>query len=388
MKSAWAWGDDDSDDGKVQIRGTTPQQQLTSQPSNELNEEQLVAALVLRDAKTLQASCDFDTLAGSDAARLHKTVNKRLLKGEVNQARSFNRRAGIEPLPQPEASCGDTKIQRDAKTLQDIFVRSAHQIRETVALATTTAEPEISSQERKRQRLGLHLQRAPSGRVGGNLSVKATELEKAEAQLAEDEAEMTNPILKPKAKMELKTRTGKVAAILKPDSGGSSQKREASGLESELQCSPSPVGEPQPDQLNRVEHVPLWPSKGMRVRVVDETGEFKQFHLKKALVIRRHDKKAAVDVELDNDYSLTTMIGKGKLLKEVPQMVLETVVSKTCQQIEVVRGIHQGAIAELVRRDSRQNLATVRIGRGISQKAMAKSRSTLPGHAALQHAIR
>ena len=32
---------------------------------------------------------------------LDKSVNKRLLKGEVNQARSFNRRAGVEPLPAP-----------------------------------------------------------------------------------------------------------------------------------------------------------------------------------------------------------------------------------------------------------------------------------------------
>jgi len=370
MKSAWAWEEDDSDDENTQIQGNMPQQQLTSQPSDKLNEEQLVAALVLRDAKTLEETCAFDASARSEPAMLHKTVNKRLLKGEVNQARSFNRRSGIVPLPQPETSCGDTKIQREATALQNIFVQSAHQIRESAALAATTSEPEISSQERKRQRLGLHLQRAPSSRVGSTPCVKATELEKVEAQLAEDEAEMTNPILKPKAKMELKTRTGRVAAILKPESGGSSQKREASGLESELQCEQSPVDEQPPDQIKKVEHVPLWPSKGMRVRVVDETGEWKQFHLKKALVIRRHDKKTAVDIELDNEYSLTPMIGKGKLVKEVPQTVLETVVSKVCQRIEVVRGTHQGAIAELVRRDSRQNLATVRLGRGISQKEL------------------
>ncbi|CAE7664030.1 Cyt-b5, partial [Symbiodinium pilosum] len=105
----------------------------------------------------------------------------------------------------------------------------------------------------------------------------------------------------------------------------------------------------------------LWPSKGMRVRVVNETGELKMHHLKTGVVRRRHAARGAVDVALDDS---------DRMLKMVPQSQLQTFVSETCSRIEVVRGDHRGVIAELVSQNTRRKLATIRLGRGQAQKEL------------------
>merc|ERR1712232_99292 len=97
-------------------------------------------------------------------------------------------------------------------------------------------------------------------------------------------------------------------------------------------------------------------SKRLRVRIVDEDGEFKASHLQKG-VIRKVDSAGKVDVELEGDAE------KKKLLRDVPQKLLETVVSKTCKQVEIVRGSAKGMLAQLLQRDSKRNIAVVRLGR-------------------------
>lgn len=281
-------------------------------------EDRIVAAMLLRNARSKAELAEENGLtAYLDDARLERRVNKRLLKGEVCQARSFNRRTGIEALPATADGGGDSALQREVKALEREWVRSAHQLREGKDVVF-----EGKAEPRKRQRVGAE---------GKTLDVAA--VEKAEARLAQEDAEMANPLLRPPPVL---TKAKKVVP---------------SGLDTR----PSP-----PAGLKRKE-THLWPSKGMRVRVVDENGDFKRSHLQKGVVRQRYSSRGAVDVELDEPIS--GKAGGGKLLRLVPQTLLETVVSRSCRRIEVLRGCHQGAIAELLSRDSRRNVAVIRLGR-------------------------
>merc|ERR1712008_284474 len=58
----------------------------------------------------------------------------------------------------------------------------------------------------------------------------------------------------------------------------------------------------------------------------------------------------AADVELEADKVL---------LKAVPQDLLETVVSKGCTKVEIVRGPNLGQVVELLQRDPNKNKAVV-----------------------------
>lgn len=97
-----------------------------------------------------------------------------------------------------------------------------------------------------------------------------------------------------------------------------------------------------------------WPSRGLRVRVVDETGTFKSSNLKKGVVKRMSGTECSVDVELE---------GGGSMLRDVPQTLLETVVSKGCTQVEVVRGKHKGSTVDLLERDPNRNVAVIKLAR-------------------------
>ncbi|CAE8603462.1 unnamed protein product, partial [Polarella glacialis] len=167
---------------------------------------------------------------------------------------------------------------------------------------------------RKRQRVGAN---------GASLDLAA--VEEAEARLADEDAEMANPLLRPPPVLLSKASVAKKGLVrLASNSGG--------------QNIPGP---PLPgEQVAKREHCQLWPSKGMRVRVVDENGEFKKSNLKKGIVRQRHANRGAVDVELD-DPKGNGSAGGGRLLRLVPQTLLETVVSKSCKRIEVVRGTLQ-----------------------------------------------
>ena len=92
------------------------------------------------------------------------------------------------------------------------------------------------------------------------------------------------------------------------------------------------------------------------VRIEDEDGEFKAFHLKKGVVRHVDTSACTVLVELEN--------GEGTC-RAVPQDKLETVVSKTAtgKQVEVVRGKRKGLVAKLLKRDPNANTATVLDGK-------------------------
>ncbi|CAE7376700.1 Cyt-b5 [Symbiodinium sp. KB8] len=295
--------------------------------SPEEKQDRMVAAMLLRSArsKAEQAEASGMTAYLEEEAQLNKSVNKRLLAGEVSQARSFNRRTGIEPLPAAESDSAPLSVEeREAKALEQEYVRSAHQMREQ---PPPLLPKESVAPARKKQRVGTQ---------GKLLDLAA--MEEEAARQADEDAESANPLLRPPPKL-VKRKAPKAAD---EDPRGLAPKRES--LEEQEQS--------------------LWPSKGMRVRVLSETGELKMHHLQTGVVRRRHAARGAVDVALDDS---------DRMLKMVPQTKLQTFVSKTCNRIEVVRGGHRGVIAELVSQDASQKLATIRLGRGQAQQELVVS---------------
>eukprot|EP00747_Dinoflagellata_sp_TGD_P168022 gnl/TRDRNA2_/TRDRNA2_193512_c0_seq1.p1 gnl/TRDRNA2_/TRDRNA2_193512_c0~~gnl/TRDRNA2_/TRDRNA2_193512_c0_seq1.p1 ORF type:complete len:193 (+),score=37.36 gnl/TRDRNA2_/TRDRNA2_193512_c0_seq1:52-579(+) len=106
-----------------------------------------------------------------------------------------------------------------------------------------------------------------------------------------------------------------------------------------------------------------WPQRGLRVRIVDEDGEFKASHLKKGIVKHVDTSACTVLVELEN---------KAGTCRAVPQDKLETIVSKGAvgSQVEVVRGKRTGLIAKLLKRDPNANTATVLDGKNELELAL------------------
>ncbi|CAJ1420092.1 unnamed protein product, partial [Effrenium voratum] len=202
-------------------------------------QDRKVAAMLLRSARHKVEQAEESGLAAylEEEAHLDQRVNKRLLAGEVSQARSFNRRAGIEPLPAvQEPSAGLSLEQREAKALEQEYVRSSHRMRSSEAVAVCSAQP------RKRQRVGTQ---------GEPLDVAALE-EEAKKQ-ADEDAALVNPILRPPPKL-----VKRIAVKI----GGKEQ-------------FPPPIEGLLPKTRESMEEMEakLWPSKGMRVRVFNETGE-------------------------------------------------------------------------------------------------------------------
>lgn len=274
----------------------------------------MVAAMLLRDARTKGELAAEEGIGAflTDGTRQAPRVEKGVLRGEISQLRSHNRRCGVEPLPmQTRPSAGD-RAKGEANLLELEFLRSAHQLRSGATdPAASTAEP-----VRKRQRVGAN---------GATVDIQAAQEE--EARQADEDAELANPLLRPPpgAAKSSSSRTAKMAQAPPSELGG------APGRSYGATC---------------------WPSKGLRVRIVDEHGKFSAKHLKKGVVCRRESMKKLVDVELD---------GGGGVVRGVPQDNLETVVSKTCTRVEVIRGAHQGLTTTLLSRDPRTNKAVIRI---------------------------
>eukprot|EP00933_Yihiella_yeosuensis_P074272 TRINITY_DN8312_c1_g1_i1.p1 TRINITY_DN8312_c1_g1~~TRINITY_DN8312_c1_g1_i1.p1 ORF type:complete len:392 (-),score=87.18 TRINITY_DN8312_c1_g1_i1:103-1278(-) len=344
----WSDSEDESSVAQPSPPPESPASPLPSPPASPPmdDEDKLVAAMLLRTARSKVEQAEESGLSGYlDDSKLGKTVNKRLLKGEVSQARSFNRRAGVVPLPADCAERAETDVSREVRALEREYLRSAHQMREQAAAAESSDA--VGGLGRKRQRVG-----------GQGAAVDMAAVEEEEARIAAEDDELANPLMRGPAGQR---KLSKKPSLLRLGSHGSNS---SGGADRDVLL-PGEVRLPGPPDLHKEAGDDLWPSKGMRVRVVDEKGEFKVGHLKKGVVRKRHTQIGAVDVELD-DAKSEGKVGGGRLLRAVPQKLLETVVTKTCKRIEVVRGTHKGVIAELLSRDSRQNSATVRIGRGLS----------------------
>lgn len=275
-------------------------------------QDRLVAALLLRDARAKAERAEEEGMGAflTDSVEGPRRINARLLQGEVSQVRSHNKRCGVDTAALPPVQ---TSVEPHGSgvtaSLEREFLRSAHQMRQSAA---EDVVPPVAA--RKRQRIGAD---------GLVLDIAAAQ--EAEARQADEDAAMANPLLRPP-----------------PGS-----KKAASKAALQTTGAPGPGAPCGSDEANY-----LWPSKGLRVRIVDESGKFVTNHLQKGVVCRRISAKLRVDVKLDKT---------NEVLHDVPQGCLETVVSRGCSKIEVVRGPHRGFTAQLLQRNSQCNLAVIRL---------------------------
>mmetsp|Transcript_36397 Transcript_36397/g.77426 ORF Transcript_36397/g.77426 Transcript_36397/m.77426 type:complete len:352 (+) Transcript_36397:208-1263(+) len=286
-------------------------------------QDHVVAAMLLRDAKTRAERAEEEGMgAFLTEDQIRASVNERLLKGELSQARSHNIRCGIQPLPKLASGQHGQAV---STTLESEFFKSVQQHQEALETEDRRAQGLLieAGPQKKRQRLG-----------GGAVLDLEFAHSTAEA-LAEEDVALSNPLLRPPTQPKKRQLT--FAEDVVPDLSRRPIKRTTS-KETQL----------LPEEDANV----LWPSNGLRVRVVDESGRFKKHHMKKCVVSRRSSANRVVDLVVD---------GSGEVLQSVPQDVLETVVSKACSRVEVVRGPHRGCQASLVKRSSRENLAVIRL---------------------------
>ncbi|CAK9108676.1 unnamed protein product [Durusdinium trenchii] len=151
-------------------------------------QDRKVAAMLLRSARTKVEEAEEKGLTAylEEEAHLDMRVNKRLLAGEVSQARSFNKRAGVEPLPAVVQETAPLTLQeREAKALELEYVRSSHRLRGTNGSTANIAAP-----LRKKQRVGTQ---------GELLDLAA--LEREARRQADEDVALVNPVLRPPPKL-------------------------------------------------------------------------------------------------------------------------------------------------------------------------------------------
>lgn len=293
-------------------------------PSKGDVEDRRIAAMLLCDARVrAERASEVGHAAYFEACRPAPRVDEGLLRGEISQARSHNKRCGVDAgtLPTPERTFA-SKADRRASQLDVEFLRQAHALR-----AQCASSRGLASNPRKRLR-------SRAGAGDEELVAAAEE----EAKQAEEEVALADPLLRPPPSAsgsKCARATSRQPAVLEAGSAGGCTKASWRGAD---------LGA----------HSDLWPSRKLRVRVVDAHGQYKGSHLQKGVVRRVDSTNLTVDLELDQG---------GGFLQGIPQECLETVVSKTCTCVEIVRGPHRGVLAELVHRDPRRNIAVVRLGR-------------------------
>lgn len=98
--------------------------------------------------------------------------------------------------------------------------------------------------------------------------------------------------------------------------------------------------------------VQVWASRGLVVRVVCKDPQLKEFYGAEAVVLE-------VDQAARTCRIKSRVGGKSQTLPAVPLDGLETRVSRDCKSVRVVRGPRRGAVAKLVERDSKRNVARI-----------------------------
>lgn len=298
--------------------------------------DRLVAALLLRDARSqADVAQEEGVSAYLGGSRQAPHIDARVLQGEVAQARSHNRVLhGVHPLPRLAAAPGG----RDAAALDLEFVRRAHELREAAARGAGQADARPPSAEERPGAGGFLLGRGAEERpgAGGPLLGRGVE-RRPNAREAP-----------PCASKRQRTSGG--------GAGGASGLAASSSIASEGRATrrqaAAPAAAPAPEKSKP------WLSRGLRVRVVDLEGDLRACHLGKGVVRRVADGGRAADVELESSRTV---------LQDVAEALLETVVSKDCHQVEIVRGPDSGMIAELIERDPKGNVAVIRLSRGFGK---------------------
>lgn len=177
-----------------------------------------------------------------------------------------------------------------------------------------------------RDRIGSNLMSSKRQRVGVKAVDIAAAAEEAARQADEDEA-LANPLMR----------------------GHSTQKsRKKPTVESNEN-----TGNTRPSPTANA--ASCWMSRKLRVRIVDENGKFKKWHTRKGVIKQVDAANCKADIEIEGD--------PVERVSKVAQDLLETVVTKTCKNVEIIRGEHQGMLAEFVSKNPRENVAVVRLGR-------------------------
>lgn len=298
-------------------------------PEQDGDADRLVAALLLRDARA-QADVAQEEGATSylDRGRKAPCIDGRLLLGEVAQARSHNRVLhGVQPLPRLAA---EGVAGRNAAALDLEFVRRAHELREAGAGRSAGDRSRDVEKECHSRGGGRHARShgstvLPSGRAVERRSGAC------EAASAPDAKRLKASV----------RDAGDFAAVSSIAAEGQAP---VAGRRHVVAAVPVMPEQPEP-----------WLSRGLRVRVVDAAGDLRSNHLAKGVVRRVGDGCRTADVELQ---------AGGDSLRGVAEALLETVVSKDCRQVEIVRGPDVGMIAELIERDPKGNVAVIRLSRG------------------------
>jgi len=286
-----------------------------------------VAALLLREARNRAELAEEE---GSTAlvAELRRAprVDGRVLSAEAAQVRSHNRRCGVDAAALPPAEPGTVASEagRLAGSLDREFFKRERELR------GPTTGSKVGVQQKRRQRVG----------AGPAALLDVAAAGEAEARLADEDVLLADP-------------------LLRPPEGANAKKRRCSNRNSSVTS--ANVG-----QNEALVSDNFWPSRKLRVRVVDEVGAFRKAHLRKGIVCRVNNVSETVDVELEaaGIGNATTDHGSEQVLRGVPLKCLETVVSKLCRRVEIVRGPHRNLVAELLGRDTLKNEAIVRLSRG------------------------
>lgn len=289
--------------------------------------ERRVAALLLREARNRAelAAEEGSTAFVADLRRAPR-VDGRVLLAETAQVRSHNRRCGVDAAALPPAEHGTvtSDAERLAGSLDREFFKRERELRGITTGSTVGVPP------KRRQRVG----------AGPAALLDVAAAGEAEARLADEDVLLANPLLRPPPSLECAKKRRRC-------SNGNSLVANLGRNEAEFADN-------------------FWPSRKLRVRVVDEVGAFRKAHLRKGIVCRVNSVSTTVDLELEEaDVSDATGDNSGdSTLRGVPLECLETVVSKLCRRVEIVRGPHRNLVAELLGRDTVKNEAVVRLSRG------------------------
>jgi len=290
------------------------------------NAERRVAALLLREARSRAelAEEEGSTALVADIRRAPR-VDGRVLIAETAQVRSHNRRCGVDAAALPPAEHGTvaTEAERLAGSLDREFFKREHELRGAATGST------VRVLQKKRQRVG----------AGPAALLDVAAVSEAEARLADEDVLLANPLLRPPTTLE-----------------GAKKRRCSKGNSSVTTVN---IGRNEAEVAEN-----FWPSRKLRVRVVDKVGAFRKAHLRKGIISHVNSLSATVDLELEAAGVSNATNSSDKMLRGVPLKCLETVVSKLCRRVEIVRGPHRNLVAELLGRDTVKNEACVRLSRG------------------------
>eukprot|EP00931_Biecheleriopsis_adriatica_P100413 TRINITY_DN75738_c0_g1_i1.p1 TRINITY_DN75738_c0_g1~~TRINITY_DN75738_c0_g1_i1.p1 ORF type:complete len:373 (+),score=122.51 TRINITY_DN75738_c0_g1_i1:26-1144(+) len=110
-----------------------------------------------------------------------------------------------------------------------------------------------------------------------------------------------------------------------------------------------------PQEQKKIEEE-LWPSRGLVVRIINQSSELKDFFGAEAVVLEVDAASRRCKVK-----ARSTAGGKSQVLPGLKVSDIETRVSRDCQSVRIVRGSKRGLVAKLLQRDTKNGKAQVEL---------------------------